>query len=108
MDLEPGSIIGWLVSFDMDASGDDLYDALPEVTDLADCDEFFYNVYAIRTQGCEPGEHEDMECDCWDPEHVAKVLVKERSQNDVFYRTPDEIEDEYIRSIVTKWLSTAA
>ncbi|GAA4206128.1 hypothetical protein [Microbispora amethystogenes] len=48
-----------------------------------------------------------MECDCWDPEHVAKVLMKERPQSDTFYRTPDEIDDEHIRSVVTDWLSAS-
>jgi hypothetical protein len=105
MKLEPDSIIGWLVSFDMSACGDDLLEALPDGVDPAEYGKFLYAVYAVRTLGCEPEEHRADNCVCWEPEYIAQILLTERP--DTFYPSVDDIEDDDIRNLITDWLSAS-
>ncbi|MFI7632382.1 hypothetical protein [Microbispora rosea] len=105
MNLEPDSIIGWLVSFDLSACGDDLLEALPDGVDPAEHGKFLYTIAAVRTVGCDPQEHRPENCACWDPDYIASILLTERPAT--FYPSVDDIEDEEIRTVISDSLSAA-
>ncbi|WP_405393416.1 hypothetical protein [Microbispora hainanensis] len=105
MNLEPNSIIGWLVSFDLSACGDDVLEALPDGVDPAEHGKFLYTIAVVRTVGCDPHEHLADNCACWALDYITSILLTERP--DTFYPSVDDIEDEDIRAVITDWLSAA-
>jgi hypothetical protein len=107
MNLEPDTILGWRVVFDMDASGDDALDLLPDDVALEDSDEFFYQVHVIRTTGCTPQEHLADKCDCWDFEVIGTLFISELPECDLeFFPNVETIKNQEIRQVILDWLKS--
>jgi hypothetical protein len=108
MNLEPDTVLGWRVAFDLDASGDDALDRLPDGVALEDSDQFFYEVHVIRTTGCTPEEHLADECDCWDFEVIGTLFISELPECDLrFFPDVETIKNQEIRQVVLDWLKPA-
>ncbi|MDP9849733.1 hypothetical protein [Streptosporangium lutulentum] len=108
MNLEPDTVLGWRVVFDMDASGDDALDRLPDDVALEDSDQFLYQVHVIRTTGCTPQEHLADECGCWDFEVIGTLFIRELPERDLgFFPDVEIIKNQEVCRVVTDWLKSA-